>query len=897
MNDELINNYINKSSWEIKENANASFSLSGLHMQIFESTIKNYMLKNIYSKDIKKAVDDGYMYIHDLGYFSSYCCGHSLQTLLEEGLNGVIGKVSSSPPKHLRSAVNQMVNYLYVMQSEFAGAQAFSNVDTLLAPYIKKDKIDYASVKQAMQEFIYSMNFPTRSGMQAVFSNVTFDLKCPDMYKEKFPKINNEIMSFTYDDCNKEIGMIAKAFFEIMMEGDHSGQPFTFPIPTVNLHKNFVWDDDVAVTIFEATAKYGTANFQNFINSDINPADSYSMCPVPGNTVMLVKTSRGIKRMPIKEVYRNFNRGGTYQVLYDGVWFDANPVQQPKEQLIYTLKLSNGEIVSFGEEHLQPILKNPNKNGYSEILETVSAKTIEVGDYIPYNNKSYTTNLGSYNLGYIIGMYMGDGSNDKKSGLTFSLNVDTDQEAAQKVKQYFEQLGFTTNIKEENKLLSLRINGKESVNFMERYVTRTALDKKFNNRIFDCSVMTRRGILDGWYQSNGGNRGRIYSFSLEAYEQFKTLATSLGRVPKLDYIDEREDRFSNNPCYVFKCLKRKNQEHKWKTVDDILYMKIEDVIQQPTKETVYCFKVDNHEHLFTLANGITTHNCRLRLDMKVLEKNTGGVFGASPNTGSIGVVTINLPRIAYETNTSGYTYDQKKQSFYQELRKYMDKAKESLELKRLIILKQMESGLYPYTRRYINQFKTYFSTIGVIGFNEVCLNLLDKEISTQEGLDFTKEVLKHMANILSEYQEETGNLYNLEQSPAESTCYKLAKKDKEVHSNIIVSGTEEKPYYTNSSHLPVNHKLTLIKTLKHQEELNELYNGGTACHIFLGEKVSDWINCMLLVKKIAEKTTLPFFDITPTFSICPIHGYISGEHQYCPLEHTEKQLKKYGRMN
>ena len=581
MSEKLIQGYLTKKSWEVKENANTDYSLSGMHMHVFENHIKEFMLTKHYSEQIKKAANEGYVYIHDLGYLSNYCCGHDLKKLLEQGINGVPGKVSSSPPKHLRSAVNQMVNYLYVMQSENAGAQAFSNVDTFLAPFVKHDNLKYEDIKQAMQEFIYSMNFPTRSGMQAVFSNVTFDIKCPEMFKEKIPLINGIRMDFKYSDCNEEMGLITKAFFEIMMEGDYDGQPFTFPIPTINLHKNFVWDDEVAMTIFEATAKYGTPNFQNFINSDINPEDTYSMC------------------------------------------------------------------------------------------------------------------------------------------------------------------------------------------------------------------------------------------------------------------------------------------------------------------------------------------CRLRLDMKELEKNTGGVFGSSPNTGSIGVVTMNLPRMAYEAKLKKKNMLEKnhagkivkkngslhteKDEFMEMLGRFMDIGKESLETKRTLINQMVDQGLYPYMTRYIKQFKTFFSTIAVIGGNEACLNLLGEDISTPEGKKFITEVLDFMSSKLSEYQEETGNLYNLEQAPAESTAFKLAKKDREIHPKIKAAGTIEQPYYTNSTHLAVDHTLSLIKMLNHQEGLNELYNGGTACHVFLGEKVSDWINCMLLVKKIAEKTTLPFFDITPTYSICPIHGYISGEHQMCPLDHTQDQLEKYGK--
>ena len=440
-----------------------------------------------------------------------------------------------------------------------AGAQAFSNFDTLLAPFVKKDKLDYAEIKQSIQEYIFSMNVPNRVGFQAPFSNITLDIKCPDMFKDIRPKIGGKELDFTYGDCNEEIGLITKAFFEIMSQGDGNGNPFSFPIPTINLHKNFIWDDDVARVIFEATAKYGTPNFQNFLNSDINPEDTYSMC------------------------------------------------------------------------------------------------------------------------------------------------------------------------------------------------------------------------------------------------------------------------------------------------------------------------------------------CRLRIDKKKLLKNTGGLFGSSPKTGSIGVVTLNLPLIAYEAKKL-----KQPDAFFKLLIKYMNIAKDSLEIKRKLINENMEKGLVPYMKRYVGTYKNHFSTIGLVGGNEMCLNLIGKSIETKEGQELMESVLIFMKEKISSYQEETDNYYNLEQTPAESTAYKFAKSDLNKHNDIAHAGTNESPYYTNSSHLQVNHNLSMSKMLEIQDKFNIHYNGGTTVHIFLGEKVSDWINCMLLVKKIAEKTTLPFFTITPIFSICPVHGYISGAHKYCPLDHSEKELNKYG---
>lgn len=551
-----IEGYLALSDWRVKENANTSYSVAGLQLHLAEKAIKEYTLNHIYTPEIREAYVNNYIHIHDLGLsITCYCMGHDLRKLLVEGFNGIAGKVASSPPKRLRTALNQMVNYLFTNQAENAGAQAFSNFDTLLAPFVKKDKLEYSEVKQCIQEFVYSTNVPTRVGFQSIFANVTFDLKCPAMFKNDRPIIHGKQCDFTYGDCNQEIGMIAKAFFEVMMMGDFEGKPFTFPIPTINLHKDFVWDDDVARVIFEATARFGTPTFQNFINSDLSPESSYAMC------------------------------------------------------------------------------------------------------------------------------------------------------------------------------------------------------------------------------------------------------------------------------------------------------------------------------------------CRLSIKKSELQRKSGGVFGAGVSTGSIGVVSLNLPRIAYESKNE--------QELLMNLDKYCDIAKQSLEIKRAVINTNLKNGLMPYTKRYIGHYNNHFSTIALVGGNEMCLNLIKKDITTDEGQDLMERVLIHLKNKIQSYQDETSNFYNLEQAPAESTSYKFAKKDKLTYSDIITAG-EKVQYYNNSTHAPVNHQLQLMRMIKIQERFNKHYNGGTIVHVFLGQKMTDWINCMLLVKKIAEKTTLPFFDITPNFSFCPIHGYISGTHALCPLTHTKEDIDKFG---
>lgn len=890
---EKINTYINNATWEVKENANMGYSVSGLQLALADDAIKNHMLENYYKGKIAKSYNEGYMHIHDLGMgLTCYCMGHDLKEVLEQGFNGVTGKVQTTPAKHMRTAIGHMINYLFTNQSENAGAQAFNNVDTLLAPYVRNDNLSYEEIKQNMQEFIYNMNVANRVGFQAPFSNVTFDLKCPSQFKLQKPKINNVVQDFTYGELNKEIGLIAKAFFEVMMEGDGAGQPFTFPIPTVNLHKDFVWDDDVAMTIFEATAKYGTANFQNFLNSDLNPEDTYSMCPVVGETEVIVKTSKGNKVMPIQQLFHNQNnKNAEYKTFYNGSWDKALVTEQGKQN-IYNISLYTGETLKFGENHLQ--------NVYGK--GTIKTSNIKEGDYIPYNTYSYDTTLGDYKLGYIIGLYAGDGSNDGKSGLTFSLNTETDEDAGEEIKKYFNNMGYTVKTTIDNHLRTVRVNGKSSIDFIKRYINGTALTKEFNQRIFDMSQDCRQGILDGWYKSDGGNRGRIYTFSEKMKNQFMTICTSLGHVGKLDYVDTRENRLGNkdNPCYVVKYLKSNKYGDLFFTENGIKYIKVEKITKEK-KQKVYCFNVDNDEHQFVLANGVITHNCRLRLDKKELIKNSGGLFGSGNKTGSIGVVTINLPMIAYEA--SQIEMDVKpgeksnginEKAFVELLTKHMDLAKESLEIKRSIINDNLARGLMPYSNRYIGTYKNHFSTIAILGANEMCTNLIGEDITTKGGQEFTKRVLDFMRNRISEYQEETGNYYNLEQAPAEGAATKLAKKAIAKYSDIKTAGTTDRPYFTNSTHLPVNHNMSLFKMLKTQDEFNEYYNGGTIVHCFLGQKVTDWINCMLMVKKIAEKTKLPFFDLSPTFSICPVHGYISGEHHTCPLEHSEEDLKKFG---
>jgi len=540
-----MDGYLSQSDWRVNENANVNFSLGGLILHNSGALTANYWLKRVYPKEIADAHVNADFHIHDLSMFSGYCAGWSLRDLIREGLGGVPDKISSKPASHLSTLANQMVNFLGVLQNEWAGAQAFSSFDTYLAPFVKVDALSDAEIKQSLQSFVFGVNTPSRWGSQAPFTNITLDWAVPADLAGKPAVVGGKEMDFSYGDCRPEMDRINKVFIELMLEGDASGRGFQYPIPTYNLTRDFDWDSPNAGLLFEMTSKYGTPYFQNFINSDLDPGDVRSMC------------------------------------------------------------------------------------------------------------------------------------------------------------------------------------------------------------------------------------------------------------------------------------------------------------------------------------------CRLRLDKRELRKRGGGLFGADELTGSIGVVTINLPRIGYLARDEG--------EFFSRLDGLMDLAKRSLVIKRKVIQRLLDAGLFPYTRRYLRSFDNHFNTIGLVGMNECLRNFLSPETTTAtpEGRDFALKVLAHMKGRLADYQEETGELFNLEATPAESTSYRLARHDRERYPEIIAAG-ESEPYYTNSSQLPVGQTPDIFDALDLQEALQTAYTGGTVFHVFLGESIRDWKACASLVRTIAENYRIPYFTISPTFSICPTHGYLRGEHFSCP---------------
>ena len=545
----IIDNYLKINDWRVKENSTVTYSVGGLILSNSGAVTANYWLSEIYDDEIGNAHRNADIHIHDLSMLTGYCAGWSLKQLIQEGLGGVPGKITSAPAAHLSTLCNQMVNFLGIMQNEWAGAQAFSSFDTYLAPFVKVDNLSYKEVKQCIQSFIYGVNTPSRWGTQSPFTNITLDWTVPNDLAELNAIVGGKEMDFKYKDCKKEMDMVNKAFIEIMVEGDANGRGFQYPIPTYSITRDFDWSEtENNKLLFEMTAKYGTPYFSNYINSDMEPSDVRSMC------------------------------------------------------------------------------------------------------------------------------------------------------------------------------------------------------------------------------------------------------------------------------------------------------------------------------------------CRLRLDLRELRKKSGGFFGSGESTGSVGVVTINLPRIAYLAKDEA--------DFYARLDRMMDISARSLKVKRTVITKLLDSGLYPYTKRYLGTFDNHFSTIGLVGMNEAGLNAkwLRADMTTEKTQQFAKDVLNHMRERLSDYQVQYGDLYNLEATPAESTAFRLAKHDLKYYPDIITAGCEKNqtPYYTNSSHLPVGYTEDIFTALDMQDELHTLYTSGTVFHAFLGEKLPDWQSCASLVRKIAENYRLPYYSISPTYSVCKNHGYIAGEAFTCP---------------
>ena len=1053
-----MNEYLRQDDWRVKANANQGYSLGGMILNISGKITANYWLNNVYPEEVGVAHRNGDYHIHDLDMLSGYCAGWSLRSLLNEGFNGVANKVESNPPKHVSSALLQMVNFLGSLQNEWAGAQAFSSFDTYLAPFVRVDKLSYEELKQRIQEFIYNLNVPSRWGCvlpstkvlttenkwkgfdelttkdkvwsinqqgylcqsavkvvikkpydgliyelsndafnyrqtvtaehrvyvknnhlgetinpapyivktaqkiaedekevwvpysigasgeenwedwtsvnealtgakphppiniqinkiscrhyqgdvwcpsvtegnvifkdeeghvflsgqtQTPFTNLTFDIHCPEDIRDDIPLIGGKEVDFKYGDLQKEMDMINKAYIEVMIAGDAHGRIFTFPIPTYNISKDFDWDSANSELLFEMTAKYGVPYFQNFINSDLQPTQIRSMCPLSADTKVLVRINGTVHRSLIKDIDAK-----EFETFYCGEWHQAKLVKvEPQRKIKVTT--SSGDVITFGEHHLQPVYRKDK-------FETIEVKKLKKGDWLPFNKHSYDSEFGSYKLGFAIGAYLGDGSRNsgETGGVTYTIgNKEGSLRTIELLRGFWEELGYRFTVKEEKNIWRINVGG-NSFQVLRRFVTgTTALTKGLDGELFRTSKLTRLGVIDGLMMTDGSReKRRVYSFSKKLVEDVRDLVHGLGLKALLNKEDTRtteDGKLSDNVCYCLSLPLRTSYGKHFKEAEGFTLYQVTDIVEQEVSSDLYCFEVENEEHLFTLANGLITHNCRLQLDLRELLKRGNGLFGSAEQTGSVGVVTINCARL-------GYVFKGDKEGLYKRLDYLMGLAKTSLEIKRKEVQKHMDQGLFPFTKRYLGTLRNHFSTIGVNGINEMIRNFTnDKfDITSEEGHAFAIEFLDHVRAKMVEYQEETGNLYNLEATPAEGTTYRFAKEDKKRWPDIIQAGTAKNNYYTNSSQLPVGFTDDPFEALEMQDDLQRKYTGGTVLHLYMGERISTANACKELVKRALTHFKLPYITITPTFSICPKHGYIAGEHKFCPLCDDELVAKK-----
>jgi len=967
----LIEEYLGEEDWRVKENSNMGFSLQGLNFHVSSSIIARYWLEKLYPEDVARAHKEGDFHIHDLGILGPYCVGWDLYDLLLRGFGGVSGKVESKPAKHFRSALGQIVNFLYTMQGEAAGAQAFSNFDTLLAPFVRYDKLSYEEVKQCMQEFLFNMNVPTRTGFQVPFTNLTFDLKPSKLFANTNVILGGKPKDEVYEEFHKEMSMINRAFCELMMEGDAKGRIFTFPIPTYNITKDFDWDNPEYEPLWEMTRKYGIPYFANFVNSDMDPEDARSMC-IDGEEEVLIRNSKKVIRISISELVEKHKKGD----------FDEEGWAECKEERNLellslnpqTLKLEWVPVKRFLKIKDDKAVKVVTEDGKSALfsfkhpvpvytpdgIKMKFAKDLQKGDYLLTLKKGNESIFSkeyqkiedlvlNEDLAKILGYFVADGNYlfesrkgythfGKPRGMQFTFKTED--------KENLEQIKFLIK-----KVFNLPVHEKQDsrYNTYYLYVYNTEIARKLYRAgfkkygrlpqiLFNSPKSVIESFLEFYFKGDGYERRKeIHLNDLELSRDLVLLFSLIGkpvtyRVRKRSqriYLQHQKSKtkegngYINTPILAERVpgwmavsttkvpgLKKsrmiglttleKYNAHTEESLkikhSDICLVKVKEVETQKFKEPKEFYDVElERNHLFVHSLGFVSFNCcRLRLDQRELRKRGGGLFGANPLTGSIGVVTINLPRIGYLSTCE--------EEFFERLESLMDLAKISLEIKRKVIEDFTEKGLYPYSKFYLESVKqargqywaNHFSTIGVVGMNEMCLNFLGKPIYDESAKQFAIKVLKFMRDKLADFQQETGNLYNLEATPAEGASFRLAKIDKKKFPRIKTAGTDSAPYYTNSCHLPVNYTDDIFEILTHQDDLQILFTGGTVVHLFVGEEIADRKIVKDLVKTIVENFRLPYFSITPTFSVCPIHGYLPGKHEFCPYPHKDEEIEKFG---
>jgi len=957
---ELFNSYIGESTWEVHENANIDYSIQGLKSFITGKAESIYWLEKVYPQKISQYHKDGFVHIHNLSFLGAYCVGWDLEDLIKRGFGGVPGKPYSTPAKHLSSLLGQMMNFLFTLQNEAAGAVAFSSFDTYLAPFVYFDKLTYKEVKQQIQEFVYNMNQTMRTGGQSPFSNITVDLTSHPLLKNRPVIVGGKEQDITYGMLQKEMDMINKALFETFLEGDGHGRPFTFPIPTINITKDFDWDNPVISPVWEATAKYGTPYFANYINSDLKPEDARSMC-LDGKEEILIRHSNEIKRLPIKEVVETYKTGDFDE---DG-WADckdegleALSLNPHTLKLEWTpikrfLKISDNkevEIITEDGKRATYSLKHPVPVYTQEEIKMKFAKDIQKGDYLLALKKTEEDILGKKyqkiedltfdeDLAKILGYFTADGNYlfesrpqnhfGEPKGLQFTFRTGDSENLnliKSLIKKTFGVVGkerqdpryntyylyiynteisrklYKAGFKKDGRLPQILFNSPKSVikSFLDFYFKGDGYEKRKEIHLNDLELSRDLVLLFSLIdqpvtyrlrersqviylqhaKSNIKVRTNYLNNQTLAHKVSGWLAFSTTKVPGL--IKSRMVGLSTlekDDAQTLESLKVKES--------DIYLVRVKEIKIKGHKNSKEFYDIElEKNHLFVHSLGQISFNCcRLKLDTRELKnKGGGGLFGSAPLTGSVGVITVNLPRIAYLSKKNI-------NEFYNMLDEILVAAKEGLEEKRKTVEKFTEMGLYPYSRIYLEPIKesfghyweNHFNTVGIIGMNEALQMLFDPEVNmgTQKGIDFAVQTMLHIKEKLKQFQEETGHLFNLEATPSESTTYSLALKDKKDFPDIITAGTPDNPYYTNSTMLPVDYTDDPFEVAELQESTQRLYTGGCVVHFFVGEKLKS-NDVKTFVRKVLSNFELPYITITPTFSICPKHGYIPGEHEYCP---------------
>lgn len=910
-----------------KENANSDVGPSGLMMTVGSEGLRRYTLQTLKEEGFFEIVDlhhSGAVHIHDLGMGieAPYCCGNSLPNLLATGMS--IG-VSAGPANHLNSAINQMVNFIGTQSNDYSGAQAFNGVDTYLAPYAYKMYLDFKKegcapatafrlarrdVYQAIQNFIFHLNYSTRYGQQKPFSNISLDITIPYDMEDQLALIAGipvadhfdytvdgvRVNNTTYGQLWEWQRLVAEAFLDTFNKGDADGRGFTFPVLTLNVVDEF-FDHPLTNKICEFTAKYGIPFFQNFINGvsggeRTDPKDVRAMCPLHPSEKIMVKSSKHQRPsvLPISRVYTGIRQGVTYQVLMNGKWEDCGAIQVPKKNPL-TITLANGVSVRMDGQHLQPMKKT---KGGSCI--TIPGHDLIVGDYLPFATESFPDTKCNREAGYIVGAFAGDGSYNDSGALVFSLNNTSKKVVQTRVVDFFEAMGYhckVTNTKREVFSVYVGGNTQSPATWMQQYIPKaTARDKEFTPHIYSLGAEFLEGILEGWYATDGGNRGHIYTGSEKMCEDFKDICGVLGKGYVVDMEgDTREGCYGTEPIYTLKYHSRDNYEDFFFTEDNMRWFPISKIESTSNKESIYyCLTVDSDDRLFQLANGLITHNCRLSLSLSDISKKTGGLFGASDNTGSIMNITVNLPYIAEETKGLGIS------AFYTRLHEVMELVREVHQWKRKRVTEALDKGYLSLSKQVLpHKYETFFTTVGFIGEWEAVEILTGDELSllTPEGITLGKEILQYMVDTTKEWSAKYEALWNLEESPAESASYKLAAKSLKQFPDIKHRGTKKAPYFTNGCNIPAEYQNDISQIIKVRSELQPIPTGGTATHFYVAEK---WTAEQVkeFIKTICQ-TPIPYFSISTVYSICPICGYHVGVHETCPNEHSPAEIAELKR--